>query len=75
MLEASVPGRDKYLHPTENCGMQLLIPAWDTCFWHQSPQLTIDVRSRLYQVNNKVVLHNEVPAAKLEHLYIYIYEI
>ena len=22
------------------CRMQLLIPAWDTCFWHQSPHFT-----------------------------------
>ena len=31
--------RAKYLHPTEYCGMQLLIPAWDTSFWQQSPQM------------------------------------
>ena len=28
--EAGILSRDKYLHPTKYCGMQLLIPAWDT---------------------------------------------
>ena len=37
--EAGISGRDKKLHPTVFCGMQLFIPAWDTCFWHQSPQI------------------------------------
>ena len=22
------------------CGMQLFIPVWDTCFWHQSPHMS-----------------------------------
>ena len=38
--EADISNRDKWLHPTVNCGIQLLIPAWDTCFWHQSPYMT-----------------------------------
>ena len=37
--EAGISGRDKQWHPTGHCGMQLLIPAWDTCFWHRSPHL------------------------------------
>ena len=37
--EAGISGRDKSLHPTVNCGMQLLIPVRDTCFWHQSPHM------------------------------------
>ena len=41
-LRISVPetctsGRDKKLHPIVFCGMQSLINAWDTSFWHQSP--------------------------------------
>ena len=28
--EAGISGMDKRLHPTEYCGMQLLIPAWGT---------------------------------------------
>ena len=28
---------DMWLHSTIFCGMQLLIHAWDTCFWQQSP--------------------------------------
>ena len=34
--EAGISGRDKELHPTVFCGMQLLIPAWDNGFWCQS---------------------------------------
>ena len=30
--EAGISGRENYLHSTVFCGMQLLIPAWDTCF-------------------------------------------
>ena len=37
--EAGIPGRDKWLHLTVFCEMQLFIPAWDTCFWCQSPHL------------------------------------
>ena len=36
--DAGISGRDTYLHPTVFCGMQLLTHAWETCFWHQSPQ-------------------------------------
>ena len=38
--EAGISGRDKLLHPTEYCGMQLPIPAWDTSIWHQSPHMS-----------------------------------
>ena len=31
----SQAGISNCIHPTAYCGMQLLIPAWDTCFWHQ----------------------------------------
>ena len=34
--EAGISDRDKQLHPTEYCGVQLLIPAWNTGFWRQS---------------------------------------
>ena len=27
--------RASLCHPTGNCGIQLLIPAWGYCFWHQ----------------------------------------
>ena len=37
--EAGISYRDKQLHPTVFCGMQLLDPVWHTCFWHQSPHL------------------------------------
>ena len=40
--EAVISGRDKWLHPTEYCGMQLQIPVWDTCFWHRSPHIWLD---------------------------------
>ena len=30
--ETGFSSKDKYLHPTVNCGIKLLIPAWDTCF-------------------------------------------
>ena len=36
MPEVGISGMDKLLHPTDYCGMQLLIHAWDTFFWHQS---------------------------------------
>ena len=36
LAEASISGRDKQLHPTEYCGMQLLIPAWVTWFRRHS---------------------------------------
>ena len=36
---ASISGMDKQLHPTEYCGMQVSIPAWNTCFWLQSPHI------------------------------------
>ena len=29
-----------WISDTEYCGMQLLIPAWGTCFWHQSPHIS-----------------------------------
>ena len=34
--EAGISSRDKLLHPTEYCGMQLFTSAWYTCFWRQS---------------------------------------
>ena len=37
--EAGISGKDKLMHPTEYCGMQLLITAWDICFLHQSPYI------------------------------------
>ena len=37
-----IPVRDKKLYPTEYYGMHLLIPAWETCFWHQSPRINHD---------------------------------
>ena len=40
--EAGISGRDKWLHPTEYCGMQLLIPAWVMRFWHQNPHIHVD---------------------------------
>ena len=36
---AGVSGGDRWLHPTVFCGMQLLVRAWDVCFWCQSPQM------------------------------------
>ena len=36
---AVMSGRDKWLHPTVVCGMQLLIYASDTCSWCQSPHI------------------------------------
>ena len=30
--EACISGRDKWLHPTVFCGMQLLIPAWESLY-------------------------------------------
>ena len=36
---AGVSGGDRWLHPTVLCGMQLLVRAWDVCFWCQSPQM------------------------------------
>ena len=41
MSEAAVSGLDKWLHPTVFCGMQLLIHAWDTCLWRQSPDTCV----------------------------------
>ena len=41
--EAGISGRDKQQHPTVFCGMQLLIPAWDTCFWWQSPHISTKI--------------------------------
>ena len=40
---ASEPGNsgtDKQLLPIEYCGIQIIIPAWDTCFWRQSRRIT-----------------------------------
>ena len=37
--EACISSRDKWLHPTEYCGMQLHIPGRVTCFWQQSPHI------------------------------------
>ena len=37
--EAGISGGDKLLHPTVFCGMQLLIPAWDPCFWQQGSHI------------------------------------
>ena len=39
--EAGISARDKQSHPTEYCGMQLLISVWDTSFWYQRPLLCI----------------------------------
>ena len=36
---AGVSGGGRWLHPTVWCGMQLLVRAWDVCFWCQSPQM------------------------------------
>ena len=33
-------GMGEYLHPTEHCGMQLLIHAWDNCFFRQSSYMS-----------------------------------
>ena len=36
------------------CGMQLLVPALDTCFWHKNPQIILDIelvmRSTVYLI-------------------------
>ena len=36
MPEAGIAAVGKQLCATEYCGMLLLIPAWDTGFWHES---------------------------------------
>ena len=41
---AGVSGRDRWLHPTVFCGMQMLVRAWDACFWRQSPHMLALVR-------------------------------
>ena len=38
--KACISGRNKQFHPTLFCGMQLLILAWATCFWHQSHHIS-----------------------------------
>ena len=41
--------QEKSLHPTVFCGMQLLIPAWET-FWRQSPQFIPDKDKNLSNI-------------------------
>ena len=36
-LHTDIKGRDKKLHITNTVG--LLVPALDTCFWHNTPYL------------------------------------
>ena len=43
MLKAGISNRDKLMHPTEYSGMQLFIPAWDTCFWYQRTYISCHV--------------------------------
>ena len=54
----------KYYHlsPTEYCGMQLIIPVWDTCFWHQSNQLNPNEKNTAWGISNKFSLIPEVMA-------------
>ena len=40
--QACILGQVNWLHHTEYCGMQLLIPAWENCFWCES----LDIRFR-----------------------------
>ena len=49
--EAGISRRDTYLHPTVNCEMKLLIPAWDTCFWLQSPHISHKVFTQFCSCN------------------------
>ena len=47
---------NKWLHPTQYCQMQLLISAWDTCFWHQNLHISIYIF-----VNRIKWIHSKMP--------------
>ena len=47
--EAGISCRDKLLHPTVFCVMQLLILAWNTCFWHQCPHMRNHTMDMLWE--------------------------
>ena len=49
--EAGISGKDKQLHATEYCRMQLLIPSWDTCFWHHNPHIILNILKRSHYQN------------------------
>ena len=47
--DAGISSRDKEIHTTVICEMQLLIPAWNTCVWHQSSQVLVGAVYICYQ--------------------------
>ena len=56
------------MHPTDCCGMQLFIPAWDTCFWHKSPHIgELGARSK-YLGHERVIATNIIPWALITYL-------
>ena len=47
VAKAGISGKDRYFHLMLFSGMQLYIPVWDICFWHQSLHLVLRAKQYL----------------------------